>query len=49
MKSEVFRDDATLSNKNEIIVWLRLTQCQVLFVLFLLIIGCFHWNFFTKE
>ncbi|KAL1535106.1 DNA helicase [Salvia divinorum] len=28
MKSEVFRDDASLSNKNELIVWLRLTQCQ---------------------
>ncbi|XP_057807804.1 protein CHROMATIN REMODELING 24 [Salvia miltiorrhiza] len=28
MKSEVFRDDSTLSNKNELIVWLRLTQCQ---------------------
>ncbi|KAG6408545.1 hypothetical protein SASPL_131558 [Salvia splendens] len=30
MKSEVFRDDASLSNKNELIVWLRLTQCQIL-------------------
>lgn len=28
MKSEVFSDDSTLSKKNEIIVWLRLTQCQ---------------------
>lgn len=28
MKSEVFRDDATLSKKSEVIVWLRLTQCQ---------------------
>ncbi|KAG8391158.1 hypothetical protein BUALT_Bualt01G0158700 [Buddleja alternifolia] len=28
MKSEVFRDDASLSKKNEIIVWLRLTRCQ---------------------
>ncbi|XP_051147249.1 protein CHROMATIN REMODELING 24 [Andrographis paniculata] len=28
MKSEVFGDDNTLSKKNEIIVWLRLTQCQ---------------------
>ncbi|CAA3030465.1 CHROMATIN REMODELING 24 [Olea europaea subsp. europaea] len=28
MKSEVFRDDTTLSKKNEIIVWLRLTGLQ---------------------
>ncbi|KAL8500924.1 hypothetical protein ACS0TY_020493 [Phlomoides rotata] len=28
LKSEVFQDDTTLSKKNEIIVWLRLTQCQ---------------------
>ncbi|KAK6140502.1 hypothetical protein DH2020_025757 [Rehmannia glutinosa] len=28
LKSEVFRDDSTLSKKNEIIVWLRLTRCQ---------------------
>ncbi|KAI3445101.1 hypothetical protein Pfo_001766 [Paulownia fortunei] len=28
MKSEVFSDDTTLSKKNEIIVWLRLTRCQ---------------------
>ncbi|KAL6570063.1 hypothetical protein OROMI_014577 [Orobanche minor] len=28
MKSEVFRDDSTLSKKNEIIVWLPLTGCQ---------------------
>ncbi|KAH6824584.1 chromatin remodeling 24 [Perilla frutescens var. hirtella] len=28
MKSEVFRDDTTLSKKSEVIVWLRLTQCQ---------------------
>ncbi|KAL2478366.1 Protein CHROMATIN REMODELING 24 [Forsythia ovata] len=28
MKSEVFRDDTTLSKKNEIIVWLRLTRLQ---------------------
>ncbi|KAK4411111.1 protein CHROMATIN REMODELING 24 [Sesamum angolense] len=28
LKSEVFHDDTTLSKKNEIIVWLRLTRCQ---------------------
>ncbi|GFP92434.1 protein chromatin remodeling 24 [Phtheirospermum japonicum] len=28
MKSEVFRDDSTLSKKNEVIVWLPLTRCQ---------------------
>ncbi|GER36248.1 chromatin remodeling 24 [Striga asiatica] len=28
LKSEVFRDDSTLSKKNEIIIWLPLTQCQ---------------------
>ncbi|KAL7158007.1 hypothetical protein ABFS83_02G114200 [Erythranthe nasuta] len=28
MKSEVFQDNTSLSKKNEIIVWLRLTQCQ---------------------
>ncbi|XP_073270595.1 protein CHROMATIN REMODELING 24-like isoform X2 [Primulina huaijiensis] len=28
MKSEVFSDNTTLSKKNEIVIWLRLTQCQ---------------------
>ncbi|KZV27507.1 protein CHROMATIN REMODELING 24 [Dorcoceras hygrometricum] len=28
MKSEVFGDDTTLSKKHEIVIWLRLTQCQ---------------------
>ncbi|CAA0837935.1 Protein CHROMATIN REMODELING 24 [Striga hermonthica] len=28
LKTEVFRDDSTLSKKNEIIIWLPLTQCQ---------------------
>jgi hypothetical protein len=35
MKNEVFKEDdattAKLSRKNEIIVWLRLTACQVWF------------------
>ena len=35
LKSEVFVDDdatsAKLSKKNEIIVWLKLTSCQVMF------------------
>ncbi|XP_073140593.1 protein CHROMATIN REMODELING 24 isoform X2 [Henckelia pumila] len=28
MKSEVFSNDTTLSKKNEVVIWLRLTQCQ---------------------